>query len=284
MSSAACCSGSEHPGEPKGQTGDLHGLPTYIAEPSNGAEVKGIVVMIPDAFGWEFVNLRLLSDTFAERLGMRVLLPEFMAGKSADLSALMNMKIVTDKNASWLRRIVAGLQAFRVFVPFMIYNRFAVSRPRIEAFMKSLRESTELPIGLIGYCWGGRYAICLAHGTPITSNGKPLIDAAFTAHPSNVVIPAEIENIKLPVSVAHGTEDIVVSNADAKTIQDIFAKKEKEIASSMEGEKFEIKMIEGARHGFAVRGDPDDKAELGHGQIAEDQAVEWFQRWLLSKR
>ena len=81
MSSTACCSGSAHPGIPKGVTGSLHDLPTYIAEPSNGGQVKAIVVMLPDAFGWEFVNLRLLADTFAERLGVRCLLPEFMAGK-----------------------------------------------------------------------------------------------------------------------------------------------------------------------------------------------------------
>lgn len=82
MTSTACCSGSTHPGEPKGVTGTLHGLPTYIAEPPNGAKIKGIVVMLPDLFGWEFVNLRLLCDTFAERIGVRCLLPDFMAGKS----------------------------------------------------------------------------------------------------------------------------------------------------------------------------------------------------------
>ena len=81
MSAVPCCSGSTHPGETKGVTGNLHGFPTYIAAPSNNAEIKGIVVMIPDAFGWEFVNLRLLADTFAERLGVRCLLPEFMGGK-----------------------------------------------------------------------------------------------------------------------------------------------------------------------------------------------------------
>lgn len=80
MTSAACCSGHTHPGEPRGITGTLHGLPSYITEPPENGEVKAIVVMIPDAFGWEFVNLRLLADTLAERLGVRCLLPEFMNG------------------------------------------------------------------------------------------------------------------------------------------------------------------------------------------------------------
>ena len=80
MTSAACCSGSTHPGTPQGHTADLHGLPTYVAEPPNGSEAKAVIVMLPDAFGWEFVNLRLLCDTFARRIGARLLLPEFMDG------------------------------------------------------------------------------------------------------------------------------------------------------------------------------------------------------------
>ena len=38
----------------------------------------------------------------------------------------------------------------------MYYNRFSVCWPRIESFFKGLRESTDLPVGAIGYCWGGR--------------------------------------------------------------------------------------------------------------------------------
>ena len=126
-------------------------------------------------------------------------------------------------------------------------------------------------------------AIYLAHGASSSSNGKPLIDAAFTAHPSNLAVPADIEKVKLPLSIAHGTEDVVLSNANAKTIQDIFTQKEKETGTQAQGERFEIRTIEGAKHGFAVRGDPDDKAELEYAQIGEDQAVTWFQKWLLKE-
>lgn len=127
-------------------------------------------------------------------------------------------------------------------------------------------------------------AMILAHGTSTSSDGKPLIDAAFTAHPSQLVIPAEIEKVQLPVLLAHGTEDIGLSNGDLKAIQDIFRKKNSEVNGVTQGRKYEISIIDGARHGFAVRGDPDDKAELEYGQIAEDQAVEWFKRWLVEKR
>ena len=73
-----------------------------------------------------------------------------------------------------------------------------------------------------------------------------------------------------------------MSNANAKTIQEIFAKKDEEADGGVQG-KYELRVVEHAKHGFAVRGDPEDKAELEYGQIAEDQAVEWFGRWLTGK-
>lgn len=67
-----------------------------------------------------------------------------------------------------------------------------------------------------------------------------------------------------------------------KDIQKIFAEKEVTDEGRQAG-KFDVKIIEGARHGFAVRGDPKDEDELKYAQMAEDQAVAWFERWLVSK-
>lgn len=54
---------------------------TYVAEPLNAESVKGIIVIIPDAFGWEFPNGRLLADRYAEKGSYKVYLPDFMDGK-----------------------------------------------------------------------------------------------------------------------------------------------------------------------------------------------------------
>lgn len=81
MSCPDCFSGHVHDGTPQGQIIKLHGLDTYVAEPAGGAEaVRGIVVIIPDAFGWDFVNNRLLADNYAEKGNYRVYLPDFMKG------------------------------------------------------------------------------------------------------------------------------------------------------------------------------------------------------------
>lgn len=84
MASEECCTGHVHTGTPRGNVETLHGLPTYVTIPPAGHAVKATLVMVPDAFGWEFVNLRLMADQFAERLGVRFLLPDFMVGKFAD--------------------------------------------------------------------------------------------------------------------------------------------------------------------------------------------------------
>ena len=75
-----CSTGTLHEGTPKGRVEKIHGLPTYIADPPSGTEPKGIVVIIPDAFGWELPNSRVLADSYAEKGNFRVFLPDFMDG------------------------------------------------------------------------------------------------------------------------------------------------------------------------------------------------------------
>jgi dienelactone hydrolase len=82
MSCPDCFSGSIHEGQPKGQTTKLHGLDVYVSSPPQDPSKpsKGIVVVISDAFGWEFVNNRLLADHYAEKGNFTIYLPDFMNG------------------------------------------------------------------------------------------------------------------------------------------------------------------------------------------------------------
>ncbi len=82
MACPDCFTGTTHEGTPTGKVTTIHGLPTYVAEPPEGVKPKGLIVVIPDAFGWEFVNNRLVSDTYAKKGGFLVYLPDFMDGKS----------------------------------------------------------------------------------------------------------------------------------------------------------------------------------------------------------
>ena len=81
MSCPDCFKGHIHEGAPQGKMTKLHGLNTYVSQPAEGKPVKGIVIIIPDAFGVEFVNNKLLADHLVEKGDYKVYLPDFMNGK-----------------------------------------------------------------------------------------------------------------------------------------------------------------------------------------------------------
>jgi dienelactone hydrolase len=82
MSCPDCYTGIAHKGNPRGKVAKAYGLDVYVVEPPNNGPVEGIIVIIPDAFGWEFINTRILADHYAERGPYKVYIPEFMGGKS----------------------------------------------------------------------------------------------------------------------------------------------------------------------------------------------------------
>jgi hypothetical protein len=80
MSCPDCFKGHVREGKPLGKIEKVHGRETYIAEPPEGKPAKGIVVIVPDAFGLPFVNNQLLADHYAALGQYLVYLPDFMDG------------------------------------------------------------------------------------------------------------------------------------------------------------------------------------------------------------
>lgn len=68
--------------KPTGTVETIHGLPTYVArpDPDSQGEPLGVVVIVPDVFGWELLNTRALADSYARRGPFVVYLPDFMDG------------------------------------------------------------------------------------------------------------------------------------------------------------------------------------------------------------
>lgn len=57
-------------GTPSGREVSVGGVATYAAGPELGAASGGkALVLAVDIFGWRLVNIRLLADKYAERLG-----------------------------------------------------------------------------------------------------------------------------------------------------------------------------------------------------------------------
>lgn len=153
-------------------------------------------------------------------------------------------------------------------IPAIILNRPGKTFPIVKSFMESLRrnEAAELPVGVTGYCWGGKHVVSLAEG--FTVDGKPLIDAGFTAHPSLLSLFGDIEKITVPVSFALGEKDGMISVDQAKQLEKILLDKP-------EGQKGESRVYDGYGHGFACRVDVTNDDPKGAVE-AEDQALTWF--------
>lgn len=87
MSCPDCFRGGVSESQPTGTIKTIHGIQTYVAQPADGVTPKGIIVYITDAFGWDFVNNRILSDKYAKEGGFLVYCPDFMNGIPISLSS-----------------------------------------------------------------------------------------------------------------------------------------------------------------------------------------------------
>ncbi len=180
------------------------------------------------------------------------------------------------------------VRALILAVPWLIRARLSVTEPRVFDFFKGLRtspppfETDKLKIGVAGFCWGGRHAFLLAHDSPSSRVRRhmsqvnsaalePLLDCAFTAHPSNLVFPAEVEAVKIPMSVAVGDADMAMGQKHVLELKEILEVK-------LKGDHV-VNILPGAKHGFSCRTMPDDKVQMEYADQAEAQAIAWFTHW-----
>lgn len=160
------------------------------------------------------------------------------------------------------------------FAPFLFYNRASVTMPRVVSFLKGLRahEDAALPLGVAGFCWGGKVVAVLCHDGQRTDDGQPLVDAGFCAHPAGLSVPGDAEKVKLPLSLTVGTQDFALKGDGIRKIQELWR--------GRQGGREEFTVVEGARHGFAIRADHASEEEAKQELQAQDQAVAWFGKWL----
>ncbi|KAH8687689.1 dienelactone hydrolase [Tricladium varicosporioides] len=291
MSCPACYEGTLHTGTPTGRVESIHGLPTYIASPPDGLKPRGIIIFIPDIFGWEFPNNRLLADSYAKKGQLLVYLPDFMAGRSVERCVPPIIERVRSPQP-WLTTIFYKpawvAQILYHAIPFIIRNRQANFQPRVYNFITALRtspppyETDDLKISAAGFCWGGYYTVLLCQNSPDTrvkrhksqkdsETALPLIDCGYTAHPSMLKVPKDIQPIELPICISIGEEDQQMSGPNVLITKEILEKKDG---------GHEVNIIPGAKHGFSVRLDPKDEFQAACAARAEEQALTFFGKYL----
>ncbi|KAJ3539186.1 hypothetical protein NM208_g5590 [Fusarium decemcellulare] len=264
MACPECFTGSLHEGNPRGEVIKLHGLDTYAVEPVEGKTAKGIIVMIPDALGWEFPNCRLLADRYCDKGDFKVYILDFMHGTAAPTWMLDEVGLALG-SGNILFHMVKALYGF---VPFILQNYTSKSWPTVKSFFEQLRQAEQvLPIGAAGFCWGGKHAVLLAQGAEV--DGKPLINVAFSGHPSFLDLPSDVEKITLPMSFAIGDKD---NQVPLEKAQDV-----KAIVEAKEGsDKGEVRIYEDATHGFTLRAALEMENVAQKAAEAEAQAIDWF--------
>lgn len=193
--------------------------------------------------------------------------------------------------ASFFAKPITLIRLASIAGPWLLRTRISATHPRVLSFFQALRRSPApwdsphgLKIGTAGFCWGGKHVLLLARGDPGTRvpgpDGSPdqaLIDAAFTAHPSFVKLPQDAEAVRVPTSIVVGDVDAVLKEKDALSMKAVLEAKD----GGGGGGRYEMRIEPGATHGFAVRMHPEDRHEVECAERAEQQAVDWFNKWLV---
>ncbi|KAH8723267.1 hypothetical protein GQ44DRAFT_774315 [Phaeosphaeriaceae sp. PMI808] len=275
--------GTIHAGQPKGTEEPLHNLNTYIV--GNRTNPSAIIVIYSDIFGLALPNNKLIADAYAASGKYLVYLPDFFQGDPVRLAfadALIPVDAAKQSTLAKYTGILAGMPSFLLW---MTRHKAGPTNDICMTFLEKLRRSTSasgIKIGMAGFCWGGRYAIRAGleeHAIEIEGTKTPLVDAIVALHPSNMCVPEDVAGLLVPTSYGWGVEDVAVSFETKAKIERVHA----DAAGKAGGRKvpeMEHKVYEPGRHGFAVRGNPDDAAERKCLEDSEAQVLEWFGRWL----
>jgi dienelactone hydrolase len=195
--------GTIHKGQPQGKEEMLHGLKTYVI--GNRTKPRGIIVIYSDIFGLALPNNKIIADSYAKSGEWLVYLPDFFQGDPVPLSVADIMIPVDAAKQSTLAKYTGLLASAPSFIMWMTRHKFAPTNKVCMNFLQALRRATprSQKIGMVGFCWGGRYAIRAgleSNMIKIDSETVPLVDAVVALHPSNLALPEDVKNPIVPLS------------------------------------------------------------------------------------
>ncbi|KAK4458580.1 alpha/beta-hydrolase [Cladorrhinum samala] len=229
-----------HDGTPTGSEIVVNGSTLYVSEPWCKKPSVGLLYLT-DAFSIQFVNNKLLTDSFA-RAGYLAVAPDMFNNDPAPFDLATPGFNATE----WTLR----------HSPTAIH-------PILATAVAYLRSRGINKIATAGYCFGGRYAFrMLAPGMGV--------DAGFAAHPS-LLEDSEIVSITKPISVAAAEIDAMMSPARRSQIEGLLA--------SNTSQPYQVTMYGGTAHGFGTRANISDPEQKFGKEAAFYQAVRWFDAW-----
>ncbi|KAF1846734.1 uncharacterized protein K460DRAFT_377879 [Cucurbitaria berberidis CBS 394.84] len=279
-SCSECIKGTIHQGQPKGTEELVHGLNTYVI--GNRTNPRGIIVVYSDIFGLGLPNNKLIADAYAQSGEWLVYLPDFFKGDPVGLKVADVLIPVDAAKQSTFAKYSGILASMPTFLMWMSRHKTGPTDKICMDFLTSLRRTTPTgqKVGMVGMCWGGKYAIRAGlESNMIEVDGvkKPLVDAVVALHPSHLVVPDDVESLVVPVSYGWGVEDIAVSFKQKAEVEAVHANAQK---AGMKVPDMEHKTYKPGRHGFSVRGNPDDPPERKCLEDSVAQVLTWLDKWL----
>ncbi|KAJ3973674.1 dienelactone hydrolase endo-1,3,1,4-beta-D-glucanase [Lentinula raphanica] len=261
-----CVKGVTHEGEPQGKWEEINGVNSYIATPSKDYPKDKVLIFLTDAFGPQLVNNRLLVDDFAAN-GFKTVMPDIFSGDAAPVTAFKPGS--TFNLGEW----------FKSHGPEQ-------TRPLIDKTIEGLKKEGVTSFGVLGYCFGGRYAFDLAF------DGIP--KAVAVAHPSLLKIPDDLEvrlvsYTSIPLRktfpqnfASKATAPLLINSCttDPQFPLEAQAKADEILGDGKYAPGYKREYFEGCTHGFAVRGDMSDPKVKAGKEGAFKASVEWMIRYL----
>ncbi|KAH7924311.1 alpha/beta-hydrolase [Leucogyrophana mollusca] len=246
---SACVQGVRHKGEPEGKIETIGGITCYVGTPTVDYPKDKVVLFLPDVFGIELLNNKLLVDDFA-RNGFKVVAPDYLHGDAIPEDA-MN----PGKNFDLM-----------AWFPGHTTEK---TRPILDTVIAALKEHGVTTFGATGYCFGGRYVFDLAF--------ENIIKVSVVAHPSLLKTPDDLEKY-----AATSKAPLLINSC---TVDQQFPLESQAVADKILGDgKFAPGYVreyfEGCTHGFAVRGDLNDPATKAGKEGAFSKTVEFFLKHL----
>ncbi|WPG98628.1 Alpha/Beta hydrolase protein [Acrodontium crateriforme] len=274
-----CIKGTVHAGLPQGKEEIIHGLNTYVI--GNRINPKAIIVIYSDIFGLKLPNNKLIADGYAKSGEYLVYLPDFFEGDPVGLKFADVAIPVDATKQSTLAKYSGMMACLPSFLVWMTRHGKERTEKTCFDFLEKLRRATPgQKIGMTGFCWGGRFAIRAAQeNNMIEIDGvkTTLVDAVVALHPSNLAYPDDVDQPVVPVTIGWGLEDSGVKIEQKSKYEGVLAD------AGKAGRKLPDvvhQVYTPGRHGFAVRGNPDDPQERKCLEDSEKQALDWFEKYL----
>lgn len=190
-------------------------------------------MILTDVYGNHYNNNLLVADQFA-RAGYYVLIPDILKGDDHTEGASLQ---------DWFPKHTPDITA-----------------PIVNGFLSQAHASGKFDfIGVVGYCFGAKYAI------QQIANGK-YASAGAVAHPSLVTIE----------EVAAVTKPLIISAAEVDPVFSAELRHQTEAKLQEVGATYQLDLFSKVSHGYAIRGDVSvPLVRYAKEKTLRDQ-VEWF--------